>query len=251
MMLILWNIYNFFVSYANVDNYQISSTKYKLTHNILDKWIVSLLHLLIREVTDNLEKYDTISAIANVQRFINDFSTWYIRRSRDRVGPSAKDTHDKKNFYDTCYEVLVVLSKLIAPITPFISEEIYKSLTTKESVHLSDWPAEDGSLIDKDLICNMQSLRTLIIEQAHALRKNHSIKVRQPLNRIVILDNPSGDYKKTYQPFENLIKDELNLKNVDYRLVNDLTDEEKGSDTNKGSFYLDIKITPELKAEGE
>ena len=242
MMLILWNIYNFFVSYANVDNYQISSTKYKLTHNILDKWIVSLLHLLIREVTDNLEKYDTISAIANVQRFINDFSTWYIRRSRDRVGLIAKNKADKNDFYSTAYEVLATLCKLLAPIVPFISEEIYRNLTGEESVHLSSWPEPDNKLIDKNLESSIDFVRK-VVELAHAERKSKGIKVRQPLAKLTIIGNSPSYYladEEVPSDLAKLICDEVNVKKIERTNVK----------SSMLSVSLDTNITPELQDEG-
>src|SRR6185369_14934010 len=125
----LWNTYNYFVTYSNLNNWE--PIKYVPSKNILDKWIMVLLQDLTNKVTLNLEKYDTVSYVENLQSFLNDLSTWYLRRSRGR-----KD----EGFYNTFYHTLIIFCKLAAPIAPFITEEIYKNLTKKESVHLSDWP---------------------------------------------------------------------------------------------------------------
>ncbi|MCB1160987.1 MAG: class I tRNA ligase family protein, partial [Leptospiraceae bacterium] len=134
MLLILWNCYNFFVSYAMVDKWEHESEDKNFeSKNVLDVWILSLLHNLILSVTEDLNAYDTVAAITKLEKFVNEFSTWYIRRSRDRVGPSAENVEDRNAFYWTCEHVLVSVSKLLAPVTPFIAEEIFRNLTGKES----------------------------------------------------------------------------------------------------------------------
>ncbi len=188
LMLILWNTYNFFVTYANTDEYQVprmANGKWQIANssNVLDKWILSLLNSLILNITEALDKYDTFAAIENIQHFVDDFSTWYIRRSRDRVGPSAENNKDKQAFYKTSYEVLTVISKLLAPIAPFISEEIFISLTAKESVHLENWPKADKNLIDKSIEEEMEEARKLV-ESVHAFRKQSEIKVRIPIREM-------------------------------------------------------------------
>ncbi|MBI2032019.1 MAG: isoleucine--tRNA ligase [Candidatus Levybacteria bacterium] len=183
MLLILWNTYNFFVSYANVDRWD-SSKKLKNSKNVLDKWILSLLNRLILEVTEDLDEFDTASAITKIGKFIDEFSTWYIRRSRDRVGPATEDGEDKKGFYTTSFEVFTALSKIIAPLAPFTVEEIYKNLTDEESVHLADWPEADKTLINESIEKEMIYARQ-IVEQAHAVRKDKGYRVRQPLNSLV------------------------------------------------------------------
>jgi len=182
MLLILWNTYNFFVSYANVDGFEPKKERID-SLNILDKWIRSLLHNLIKNVTHDLDSYDTVSAISKLQDFVNDFSTWYIRRSRDRVGPAAETEEDKQAFYNTCFEVLTSVSRLLAPVTPFISEEIYKNLTGEESVHLASWPVIDDELIDASLESEMKigiELSSII----HMRRKTNNISVKVPLKTL-------------------------------------------------------------------
>lgn len=239
MMLILWNIYNFFVSYANIDKWQIADSKRQIadSKNVLDKWILSLLENLVDDVTKSLDRYDTVQAITALQQFVHDFSTWYIRRSRDRVGPSAPVEAGKIEFYETTYEVLVTLTKLMAPITPFLSENIYRNLTNKESVHLTDWPKENSELRIKnhELIKNMEIVRK-IVEMGHAKRKENGIKVRQPLRELRIKNHELRINDNLVQ----IIKDELNVKNIVF---------EKGE--GELSVAFDLTLTPELTAEGE
>jgi len=232
-LLTLWNIYNFFVTYANIDKWQPQNTRVKKF--ILDKWILSLLHKLIKEVTENLESYDTVNSIARIKDFISDLSTWYIRRSREYVGPSAADEEDKLAFYETCHEVIVTLCKIMAPITPFISEKIYRDLTSAESVHLASWPKADESLIDQALESEMESVRA-VVEMGHAKRKIYGLKVRQPLSELIVSNSKFIIRNELYF----LLTDELNVKKV--RFIE-----------GEGEMIVDfdLNITPELKAEGE
>lgn len=250
MMLVLWNIYNFFVSYANSDNWdkhtKNSNKNTPFSKNVLDAWILSLLNGLIVKITKNLELYDTTNAISNIQSFIDNFSTWYIRRSRDRVGPMVKNEIDRNSFYETCFFTLTTLCKLIAPITPFIAEAIYRNLTSEESVHLSDWPIPNPKLMDKDLEESMDLVRK-IVEAGHAKRKEAQIKVRQPLSELTITNGIS----KLNDGLIQLIKDELNIKNV----IIDFNDKGLKTKISEPSgkiptVDLDVNITSELKEEG-
>ena len=142
-MLTLWNVYNFFITYANLDTFQpLQYPTLSLERtNVLDKWILSRLSKTLVEITKFLEEYNTTDSITELKKFIvDDLSLWYIRRSRDRVGPAAESEEDKKTFYETTYYVLTTLSKLMATFMPFLSEIIYQNLTKGESVHLEDWP---------------------------------------------------------------------------------------------------------------
>lgn len=217
-LLMLWNTYNYFVTYSNLNEWKPGKTKE--SENILDKWILVSLQKLTNDVTEKLESYDTVSYVEGLQRFLTDLSTWYLRRSRGR-----KDN----DFYSTFYKVLVEFCKLSAPIAPFITEEIYRNLTKEESVHLSDWPkSKELKTEDKRLLENMDKVKK-IVEAGHAIRKEKQIALRQPLSRVMI--NGSG-----LESFYDLIKDELNVKDV-------LGGGKK--------VEIDTKITPELKAEGE
>ncbi|MBI5465160.1 class I tRNA ligase family protein [Candidatus Gottesmanbacteria bacterium] len=242
--LMLWNIYNFFVTYANVDNVKCQMLNVK-SKNALDKWILSRLHQLIKTVTDSLDKYDAQTASLAIEKLVEDLSLWYVRRSRDRVGPTAPNGDDKNSCYTTLDEVLVTLSKLLAPFTPFLAEEIFKNLTGEESVHLSDWPTIPGCLAIQppgltgltpwEMIEEMEIVRK-ICELGHAERKKLGIKVRQPLNKFSIF-NFQFSIK---DEFLQLIKEELNVKKIIVK-------------SGKGELRveLDTKITPELKTEGE
>ena len=183
-MLILWNVYNFFVSNALLDKWSPTKPSKERSTNILDQWINARLNETVREVTQSLDTYDTVTAIGHIKVFVDDLSTWYIRRSRERVGPRVTDTADKNAFYETTYTVLTTICQLAAPIIPFISEEIYRNLTGEESVHLADWPASDASL-DETINPQMELVRK-IVEVALAKRKDAQIKVRQPLKLSLI-----------------------------------------------------------------
>jgi isoleucyl-tRNA synthetase len=223
----LWNIYNFFVTYANLDSWSpVKSTKDKvLSTDILDKWILVRLNETVKNVTDSLEKFDAYVASSVIDKFVDDLSLWYIRRSRDR-----KDN----NFYSTTFEVLVTLSKLLAPFTPFLAEIMYTNLTKEESVHLSDWPysaeASQGKPVDDKLLSEMQTVRE-IVEIGHGLRKENNIAVRQPLSKFEITNT-----KFEIEGMEQILLDELNIKSIKY-----------GQKENK----LDLVITPELKEEAD
>jgi isoleucyl-tRNA synthetase len=162
--------------------------------------------------------------------FIDRLSNWYIRRSRKRFWKSEDDT-DKNNAYRTLSDVLVTLSKLMAPFTPFIAEEIYKNLTEEESVHRADYPVANESLIDEKLNRDMNEIRS-IVTQGLQLRAEAKIKVRQPLSGISIKRGVSGD-------FETIMREELNVKSI-------FVDENQGE-----TIVLDTTLTPELKLEGQ
>ena len=236
LMLILWNVYNFFVTYANIDQWDFKNTakNFHGTH-VLDKWIENLLNRLITDVTDYLESYDTVGAVKALETFINELSTWYVRRSRDRIGPTAKNKEDKNNCYATLYKVLTNLTRLLAPFTPFLAEEIFKNLTNEESVHLTQWPKTFLSKEDKKLLSDMKSIRK-ICELAHAKRKEVGIRVRQPLSKLVYktAESFSGD-------LEQLISDEVNVKVITW----------EKSKVVEPSIELVTKVTKDLMAEGE
>ncbi|OGG16247.1 isoleucine--tRNA ligase [Candidatus Gottesmanbacteria bacterium RIFCSPHIGHO2_02_FULL_39_11] len=232
--LLLWNIYNFFITYALIDKR--SQGSLQTSKNILDKWIIARLEEVIKRVTFALDQYHPSLATESFSSFVNDFSTWYIRRSRDRVGPTANDEKDKTQFYATTFSVLTTLSKILAPFVPFISEEIFTNLTGKESVHLEDWPITDEKKIDQKLISEMNKARELTT-YGHAKRKLGGIKVRIPIFKLSF-DAPS-EYDDIRDDIRSLVLDELNAKNI---IVN-------------GSQWFpkkEVKVSDEsLKAEGE
>jgi isoleucyl-tRNA synthetase len=250
-LLVLWNIYYFFVTYANIDGFENRDSGHAgmTSENVLDRWMLSLLHRLVKDQTKMFDHYDTISAVKNIENFVNEFSTWYIRRSRDRIGPSAKDAEDKNAFYATCYSVLTTLSQLMAPLAPFISDSIYRNLTNVESVHLTDWPVVDEKLIDQSLESQMQFARK-VVEVGHSLRKELQLKLRQPLSRMAF----SITDQVTEPGVIKQMLEELNVKT--HVLGTDLEAfmKEKGIQSKELDgvwVWLDTTVSDELKAEGE
>lgn len=226
-LMILWNTYLFFETYA--EKKQRAEPKVQSNH-ILDRWITSRLNELVQQVTENLDKYDVTSAARAIEDFIiEDFSQWYIRRSRKRFQrPETK--RELKEASGTLNYVLLTLSKLIAPFAPFISEEIYKNLTKKESVHLENWPKVNKKLINKKLNQEMEKTRK-IVALALTERAKAKIRVRQPLRTLWIGEKLEKD-------FLDLIEKEINVKKMEYK------------EGLKDKVKLDTKITPELKEEG-
>ena len=233
--LMFWNIYNFFITYALIDGWQSGKKKTAKTA-VLDRWILSRLNRMIEIVTESLSDYRPCNAAQAIESFVNELSTWYVRRSRSRVGVSANDQKDKESFYFTLYQVLVNLTKLLAPFNPFIAEEIFKNLTGKESVHLEDWPQVEIGKIDKDLEGKMALVRK-ICELGHAARKEVDIRVRQPLSSAKCKVQSA----KLDEELLQLIKDELNIREVIW--------EKKA--VKEPEVKLETKLTPQLKAEGE
>lgn len=235
---ILWNFYNFFATYATLDGWKPSRKSQTKPTNILDLWILSRLCGTIDTITAALDKYDVHTAAFGIEEFVQDLSLWYVRRSRDRVGPNAPEGKDKDSCHRTLWCVLVNLSCILAPFTPFLAEEIYKNLTGEESVHLADWPkGEKVTEKDKELEQQMEVVRK-VVEKGHAARKVAKIPVRQPLVSITV------NYKERLIDPElgQLIKDELNIKGVLWKVVKTKAEPE---------VKLDTKVTPELKEEGK
>ena len=238
MMLILWNVYNFFITYANIDKWQpLEISNFRPPSggsnlNILDRWILSRLEHLISDMTAAYEKYDTVSTVAFLQAFINELSTWYIRRSRDRVGPAAKYKKDKDNFYHTCYQILTILCQLAAPLIPFLTESMYINLTGRPSVHLTLWPQFHKDAIDSKLEEEMEEVRTLV-EKAHSERKLAGIKLRQPLAKASVTSSVPLSVE-----LQSVLKNEINVKAINFKIGRQST------------ISLDKEISDELKAEG-
>lgn len=230
MFRMLWNSYSFFVLYAEIDKWEPSANTQKPTA-ILDQWIVSELNTLIKEVASSMDKYELTKAARLFAPFIDNLSNWYIRRSRKRFWKSDNDA-DKESAYATLHHVLVELSKLMAPFTPFIAEEIFTNLTGKESVHLEDFPKSKADLIDIKLNDEMVRTRKLI-ELGLAERAKAGIKVRQPLHTLSYGGQKLGD------EFEQIIIEEVNVKAASN--IAGSPEEKVGLDTN---------ISPELKEEG-
>jgi len=230
--LILWNVYKFFVDYANLDGWKLvrkngsydsrvtlvkgktlEKKKFIFTsfNNILDKWILSRFASTVFSVEKNLKNFDAKSAILEIENFISDLSIWYVRRSRERVWVNSNDDKDKNSFYSTLYYVLVNLSIILSPFLPFITEEIYTNLTSEESVYLENWPKIDKKLINRRIEDQMKLARK-IVELGHSYRKENKLKVRMPLAKIVL--KTDFDCSKISSDIWEVILKELNIKNI-------------------------------------
>lgn len=229
----LKNTYTFFQTYANIDGIDISKCNIEVKdREEIDKWLLSKYNRLVDEVTADMEKYDLNAVTKKVTNFVSDdLSNWYIRRNRNRFWASELDD-SKKSVYITTYEVLTGLCKLVAPIIPFTSEELYQKLTGKESVHLEDYPVCDNKLIDKHIEDRMDLVRSLI-SIGRYVREESKIKVRQPLSEALI----DGKNKKLISDLVPLIEEELNIKEV--KFVDDL------------NLYMNFMVKPNFKEVGK
>ena len=228
----LRNIYNFFVLYANMD--EIDPREFDVPYADrpeLDRWILSKYNQLVKDVTEFMDEYDHMKTVRAITNFVaEDLSNWYIRRARRRFF-AEELTEDKKAAYATTYEVLVGVSKLIAPIAPFISEEIYTDLTGEETVHIADFPKADESLIDKNVEERMDLVRTLV-SLGRGIREKERIKVRQPLNEVLV----DGKYENVISDLTPLITEELNVKRVVFE--------------NNLDQYMNFILKPNFRAAG-
>ena len=229
----LKNTYNFFALYANTD--EINIDECNVSYNDLeeiDKWLLSKYNTLLKYVTDAYEEYDLNKVVRSITEFVSeDLSNWYIRRNRKRFWGSTLD-NSKKAVYKTTYDVLVGLSEMIAPVVPFISEEIYTKLTGNYSVHTSDFPKYDLSKVNKEIERKMDLVRDLI-SSGRYVREEVKIKVRQPLQE-VLLDIKNKDIIGN---LTELIKEELNVKEVLF--VSDLNE------------YMNLTVKPNFKEVGK
>jgi isoleucyl-tRNA synthetase len=249
----LWNSYSFFMTYASIDKWKPGTidNRQPTTDNILDRWILSELQLLVQSVDGLLAAYDIYGPTQKIESFIDHLSNWYIRRSRKRFWKS-EDDGDKESAYATLHHVLVELSKLMAPFTPFLAEEMYRNLTgfaghpersgaelkDPESVHLADYPRVDESLIDEKLNEDMGLLREIISLGLQA-RAESKFKVRQPLQRVFLPHKYADVFDRLINNLDWswMLRDELNVKGAELGDYEEVT--------------LDINITPGLKLEGQ
>ena len=231
----LWNTYAFFVLYADIDKYD--PTQYKLADcklSVMDKWILSGLNSLIKEVDGGLNEYKIFESSRKIQDFVDELSNWYVRRGRERYWGSDM-TDDKIAAYTTLYTVLVELSKLLAPFTPFMAESIYQNLvkgfyvSAPESVHLADFPVADEKYIDADLEKNMQAVMQAVV-LGRAARNKANIKNRQPLQTMYVKGFDLG------KEWIVLVEEELNVKEV---LV-----------AAKDNDFVSYELKPQLKTIG-
>lgn len=231
----LWNVYSFYVLYADLDKFNPTEYKDFKSDNVMDKWIMSKLNTLIKDVDQNLNDYQITQAALALEEFTDELSNWYVRRNRSRYW-SETLTEDKIAAYTTLYNVLTTLVKIAAPFVPFISEEIYQNLVVnldkkaEESVHLNLWPSVDESAIDKDLEKEMDLAYT-IVKLGRSARNGANIKNRQPLSKMQVSTDSLPEY------YGEIIREELNVKEVIF-----------GADL---SQHVNFEIKPNLPVLGK
>ena len=244
----IWNMYDFFTMYAEVDGWEfdgeLKDPLSKLT-NPLDIWIISRLHQLVAEVERHMDTYNIPDALSPILPFLDDASNWYVRRSRRRFWKS-EDDGDKNDAYRTLHYVLVRLSYILAPFTPFLAEELYHNLTgDDESIHLKDWlPAGE---INRAILRDMNALRAAV-NDGLSKRAAEGIKVRQPLASAKLVSTISQNTPEEVAQFlVDIARDELNVKSVEVVTGSELDIPEVST---QPSVVYDLNITPELKREG-
>ncbi len=258
-LMTLWNVYSFLVTYANIDKYTPYPKKTTTELPELDRWILSELNQLILDVDSALENYNPTSASRKIGGFVDMLSNWYVRRSRRRFWKSESDT-DKLSAYNTLYQCLVTVSKLLAPFTPFIAEEMYQNLVRAVdkdapiSVHLTDFPVADESKIDRNLSASIQ-LAMKLSSLGRATRAKAGIKVRQPLDICYVINSPENTALVNMAIIES-VQDEINVKHIELVTPEKLASMAKDPinyvvDSELAAFNAICKIiSPELAMEG-
>lgn len=231
----LWNVYSFYVLYAEIDQFNPLQYKDFVSENVMDKWIISKLNTLIKTVESNMDGYGITQAALAIEEFVDELSNWYVRRNRSRFW-SETLTNDKIGAYVTLYKVLTTLTLVAAPFVPFITEEIYQNLvleldkTAKESVHLCPWPKYAEELIDNELEGEMEEAYKMV-KLGRSARNGANIKNRQPLSKMLVSSKLLQEY------YGDIIRDELNIKEVIF-----------GADL---SSYVNFDIKPNLPVLGK
>jgi len=254
-LLTLWNVYSFFVTYANIDRFTPGSEGASLEPSELDRWIISELNQLIIDVDSALDGYNPTEAGRKIESFVDELSNWYVRRSRRRFWKSENDA-DKLSAYTTLYHCLVTLSKLLAPLTPFLAEELYQNLVCSvfseapESVHLADFPAADKTKIDRQLSADTR-LVVKVSSLGRAARSQAGVKVRQPLAEVIVKVGSKREREGLRRLMPQVL-DELNVKGLEF--VDDMSKLEKEgfAVSSEGDYTVAVptEISPELQAEG-
>jgi len=216
-LLTLWNTYSFFTLYANIDRFDPTAQESPVEERpLIDRWLVGELNTLVQDVTAGLEAYDATGTARAIQQFVDDLSNWYVRRSRRRFWKSESDA-DKLAAYHTLHEALVTVTKLLAPFTPFVAEELYQNLvrsvdaSAPESVHLCAWPVVDDDAIDAGVSFDMAAARR-VVELGRAARNGAAVKTRQPLAEVV-LALPEAE-AQAVERLRDVVLDELNVKDL-------------------------------------
>ena len=230
----LWNVYSFYVLYAELDQFNPLNYADFVSENVMDKWIMSKLNTLVKDVDSMLDSYQITQAALAIEDFTDELSNWYVRRNRGRYW-SQELTNDKIGAYVTLYRVLTTLIKVAAPFVPFITENIYQNLVAgldenaPESIHLCAWPQVNENAINKDLEKEMDLAYT-IVKLGRSARNGANIKNRQPLSKMLISTDSLPEY------YGDIITDELNIKEVSF-----------GADLSK---YVNFEIKPNLPVLG-
>lgn len=228
----LKNVYNFFVLYGNLDNIDVKelSVAYEKRPE-LDRWILSKYNKLVRDVTESMDRYDHMKTVRAITEFVNeDLSNWYIRRARRRFYSEGM-SKDKESVFATTYEVLEGIARIIAPIAPFISDEMYKKLTGEKTVHIAYFPQINEKLIDDKVEKRMDVVRA-VCNLGRGIREKESLKVRQPLAGVLV----DGKFKDLVEDMTPLIMEELNVKEVVF--------------AQELSKYMDFSLKPNFKVAG-
>lgn len=230
----LWNVYSFYVLYADIDGFNPYDHKGFVSENVMDKWIISRLNTLSKVVGENLDEYKITQAALAVEEFVDELSNWYVRRNRARFW-TEELTDDKIGAYVTLHRVLVEVSKIAAPFVPFMTDEIYQNLVVTlnkeepESVHLCRWPEYMENEVNAELEKEME-LAYKVVKLGRKARSGANIKNRQPLGTMLLATNSIPEY------YGDIIKDELNIKNIEF-----------GADVSK---YVNFEIKPNLPVLG-
>lgn len=231
----LWNVYSFYVLYADLDKFNPLDHEGFVSENVMDKWIISKLNTLIKDVEEHMDAYRITPAALAIEEFVDELSNWYVRRNRARFW-SETLTDDKIGAYVTLYKVLTTVCLVAAPFVPFITEEIYENLVkslnnnVEESIHLCKWPKYDENLMDKELEREMEEAYRMV-KLGRSARNTANIKNRQPLAQMLVSSKSLPEY------YGDIIRDELNIKDVVF-----------GADLSK---YVNFDIKPNLPVLGK
>ena len=214
----LYNTYSFFSLYANVDGFTATEDVVPVEERPeIDRWILSLLNTLVADCTEALDDYEPTRAARAIGEFVNDnLSNWYVRLNRKRFW-GGEMTRDKLAAYQTLYTCLCTIARLMAPVSPFFSDRLYRDLTGEESVHLAFWPDVDNGLIDKELERHMATAQT-VTSMVLALRRKVNIKVRQPLSTLLIPEAAGVDTSLPAS-IRELVLTEVNIKDIKLSLI--------------------------------
>uniref|UniRef100_A0A7C3Z0X9 Isoleucine--tRNA ligase n=1 Tax=candidate division WOR-3 bacterium TaxID=2052148 RepID=A0A7C3Z0X9_UNCW3 len=256
-LLTLWNVYSFFFTYAAIDQFSPEREEVPLKERPpLDRWIISRLYGLIKTVNERLDDYDPHPVPKEILRFVDDLSLWYIRRSRRRFWKSEND-RDKLSAYQTLYTCLLALTKILAPIMPFFAEDMYQRLvrdvlkTAPESVHLTDFPEAEEEMRDERLEEEMALVRKMVF-LGRSLREIHKVKVRMPLPKGLFF--LPKDKLSAIREYEDLLKEELNLKEVEFYAKEEENlssyPKEYLAEEEETAVFLPCAVSPDLELEG-